>query len=170
MTLRPRKRKPVEGQRQSEQSTDANPETKRPSGGRPEGSGGDDRESGHFFTPHLTVTAFPSGQLSTFWHWGLARAIRQLALPLPWFAKPTFRPGPSPAQPAQPRGVPSSSPARQKPTACCHCSLGSSGLRPAVAGTAGPPGEPARQGESACLPSNCGLQVSTDPGFRESLG
>lgn len=83
-------------------------------------------------------------------------------------AKPTLRPGPSPARYSRA----SSSPARQRPTACCHCSLGSSGPRPAAAGTAGPLGEPARQGgiSAPAAPADVGGQGSVqDPGFGERL-
>lgn len=55
----------------------------------------------------------------------------------------------SPWRPACPPWGPSQlpcSPAQQRLPACCPCSQGrSSGLRPAVARTAGPPGEPARE-------------------------
>lgn len=77
------------------------------------------------------------------------------------------------AHPPRPqhRGAPFS-PARQRLTACCHCSRGSSGRRPAAAGTAGPPGEPARQGESELgqLQQRWGAGVKAGSWIRGALG
>lgn len=94
------------------------------------------QEKVKFLHPTPALTAFASGKLPTLWHWGLARAILQLVLSVPR----------GPIYPLHPPPLPSSSPARKRPTACCHCCPGSSGPRPAAAGTAWPPGEPAGEG------------------------
>lgn len=167
MTLRPRRRKPAE--RGTEiQRAERRLKPKRQRGPAEEGL----REQVEMTEKVEVSSPHPCSDCISLW-----TAARFLALGTGQSTSPA---GPSPPsvcqthpltrpQPSQPSGVPPS-PALQRRTACCHCSLGSSGQRPAVAGTAGPPGEPARQGELGCYPSNCGQQVSVDPGFRGSTG